>query len=164
MADNGSLAVDTALKAIAMGHGTECSLEMMPVEGRGYYPCIDIKPYRFVFTYGAVRAFVLMPDRSPYPIMDAPTDEPAFLREGPWNADMSGRVALWWSETIEGGAKRAEAARSESENQRAAEDQINSLNKKPDPPQATPPPTPPPAQSAQDTLEIDEDIQRILAN
>jgi len=161
-ADDGLAAIDTARRAISAGHGADCSLDMKPVARGGYYPCIDIPPYRIVFAYGSVKAFVIQKDRLPYPIMDAPQESPAFLRDGPWKSDMSARVALWWSDTVEGGARRVQETKERTENQKAAEDYVNKLMGKqeaPPEPKAVQPPT-----AAPDTLEVDEDIRKILAN
>jgi hypothetical protein len=161
-ADDGSSAIDTARRAIDMGYGTQCSLEMKPVERGGYYPCIDIDPYRIVFAYGTVRAFVVQKDRTPYLIMEAPQDAPDFLSEGPWKSDMSARVALWWADTVEGAAARRLDTQQQSENRKAAEEYVNTLmGKKETPPPAAPASEPAGAQAAD--LEIDEDIRQILA-
>ncbi|NTF17095.1 hypothetical protein G6L37_01455 [Agrobacterium rubi] len=161
-ADDGSAAIETARRAIAIGHGADCSLDMKPVERNGYYPCIDIAPYRFVFSYGSVKAFVIQKDRAPYPIMDAPIDAPEFLRDGPWKSDMSARVALWWSDTVEGGSKRLSELQGQTESQKAAEDYVSKMMGKQEAPPLVAAPQPP--ASSPDTTELDEDIKKILAH
>lgn len=157
-------AIDTARRAISMGYGAECSLEMKPVERGGYYPCIDIAPYRIVFLYGAVRGFVVQDGRAPYQIMEGTEDSPEFM-PGPWTDDMSARVSIWWHNTVEGGAKKLEDSRQQSEDKAAAEAYINKLNGKGEKPAATETVAAPPPQAAPaENMEVGDDIKQILAH
>jgi hypothetical protein len=165
-ADNDTTAIDTARRAISMGYGAECSLEMKPVDRGGYYPCIDIAPYRIVFLYGAVRVFVAQKDRAPFPVMEGPQDSPVFTIDGPWTADLSARVALWWRDTVEGGAHKAEEMQQNSESKKAAEEYVNKLRGKEDPkpaPQAQPA-AEAPIPSDTGSLEVGDDIRQILTH
>jgi hypothetical protein len=163
--------IDTAKRAISMGYGGECSLEMKLVDKGGYYPCIDIAPYRIVFVYGAVRVFVAQEGREPFPIMEGPQDSPVFTAEGPWTSDLSARVALWWRDTVEGGARKAEEVQRDSESKKAAEEYVNKLMGKGLPrfptevaPATNEPQTPAQPEASADSLEVTEDIRRILAH
>ncbi len=159
-------AIDTARRAISMGYGAECSLEMKPVERGGYYPCIDIAPYRIVFLYGTVRVFVAQKDRPPFPVMEGPQDSPVFTIDGPWTADLSARVALWWRDTVEGGARKAEEMQQQSESKKAAEAYVNKLMGKEEPKVApgAQPAAQPPATSDTESLEVGDDIRQILTH
>jgi hypothetical protein len=163
-ADSDTSAIDTARRAISMGYGAECSLEMKPVDRGGYYPCIDIAPYRIVFLYGAVRVFVAQKDRQPFPVMEGPQDSPVFTIDGPWTADLSARVALWWRDTVEGGAQKAKDVQQQSESKKAAEEYVNKLMGKEEPKAApaTPPAAQPAATSDTGSLEVGDDIRQIL--
>ncbi|MNU31219.1 hypothetical protein D3C71_197380 [compost metagenome] len=163
-AESDTNAIDTARRAISMGYGTECSLDMKPVDRGGYYPCIDIAPYRIVFLYGSVRVFVAQKDRSPFPVMEGPQESPVFTVDGPWTADLSARVALWWRDTVEGGAHKAQEMQQQSESKKAAEEYVNKLMGKEEPKAApaTPPAAQPTATADTGSLEVGDDIRQIL--
>jgi hypothetical protein len=164
-AETDTTALDTARRAISMGYGAECSLEMKPVESGGYYPCIDISPYRIVFLYGSVRVFVAQKGRAPFPIMEGPQDSPVFTIDGPWTADLSARVALWWRDHVEGGARQAAEVQRDSESKKAAEEYVNKLMGKDQPPPDQAPPVQQPAQTPDvESLEVGDDIRQILAH
>jgi hypothetical protein len=162
-------AIEMAKRAISMGYGARCSLEMIPVDRGGYYPCIDIAPYRIVFLYGSVRAFVVQDGRIPYQIMEGTEDRPAFA-DGPWTADMSARVSIWWHNTVEGGAKQLEDTRKQGEEKAAAEAYINKLNGKEEKkPVAAPAPVQVPEADAApagapENLDVGDDIKQILTH
>lgn len=163
-ADSDTTAIDTARRAISMGYGAECSLDMKPVDRGGYYPCIDIAPYRIVFLYGSVRVFVAQKDRPPFPVMEGPQDSPVFTIDGPWTADLSARVALWWRDTVEGGAQKAQDLQQQSESKKAAEEYVNKLMGKEEPKPAPQTAEEPPVTSDTGSLEVGDDIRQILTH
>jgi len=90
-------AVDTVSAALAKGYGATCSLEMQPVASGGYYPCLDIGPYRFVAEYGRTRGFVLTEGQPPFPVLVSDAAGARFEYQGTWVQDLPARVAQWWA-------------------------------------------------------------------
>lgn len=117
--------VDLARKAVDKGYGATCSLEMKPVEAGGYFPCLDFGPYRLVFAYGTVKGFVVQKGREPFLILTGPTEDPAYVRSGPWTADMPARLAMWWNDVVDGGAERQAERQKESDEERAAQEYVS---------------------------------------
>lgn len=160
MADGSGIVSEMAEKALARGYGATCSLEMKPVASGGYYPCLDFGPYRYVRGYGKVYGLVVQKGREPFLVMSGAPDAPSFIYDGPWQVDMPSRIVMWWNDTVEGMAAKADAQASASAEKKAAEDYISSLNgggAKADKPkeEAAQPASPP-------TEEISPDIKDIL--
>lgn len=163
--------VELARKAVDKGYGATCSLEAKPVEAGGYFPCLDFGPYRLVFSYGAVKGYVVQKGREPFLILSGPADDPDFVRGGPWTADMPARLAMWWNDVVDGGAARQAERQKQSDEERAAQEYVSKLMGKTEPTPAVPAPTapesPPPAESqaaAPVTSPIGDDIKQILAH
>lgn len=165
-AASGDIVADTARNAIAKGYGTNCSLEMMPVDRGGYFPCIDIGPYRVVFTYNSVKGYVIQKDKAPFLVLSGPAGAPSFVVDGPWSSDMPARVVMWWNNEVGGGAKKLEETQRASSEKKAAEEYVNKLMGKQEPADVAPgastpvvatPPQTPPAEG-----EIGDDIKLIL--
>lgn len=160
------IVTDIARKAISKGYGTECSLEMAPVARGGYFPCIDIGPYRVVFTYKSVKGFVIQKDKPPFLVLGGQADAPSFVVDGPWNADMPARVAMWWNDEVEGGSRKLEETQRASTEKKAAEEYVNKLmgRQEPAPIQQPPAAATPPAPSTAEAPpeEISDDIKQIL--
>lgn len=126
-ADGPEIVVDMAAKAMAKGYGATCSLEMKPTKRNGYYPCIDFGPYRFVKGYGKVYGLVVQQDKDPFLVMSGTPDSPAWLYDGPWQADMPARIVMFWNDTVEGGAAKRKSQEEASAEQKAAADYIRNL-------------------------------------
>ena len=114
-------AVEAVQAAIEKGHGAECSLSGEVVSTGGYFHCLDVGPYRFVSEYGRTRAFVIVDKQPPFAIMTTENGEPEFLVKGPWQTDLTTRVAKWWSDEIEGGRIDRETQEATSQRQMDAE-------------------------------------------
>lgn len=167
---------DLARRAVEKGYGATCSLEMMPVERGGYFPCLDFGPYRVVFTYGMVKGYVVQSGRAPFPVLSGPSDNPEFTRAGPWTSDMAARLAIWWNDVIEGGAERKAIQKQTTEEEQAAEAYVKKLMGNEAPKQAkpsmVPDPTPEPISSdapqpparTEPTSPIGDDIKQILSH
>lgn len=110
-----------AAEAMAKGYGATCSLENIPVKKGGYYPCIDIPPYRFVKSYGKIEGFVLTDGQPPFAVMRADESGANFLYVGPWTDHMAGHVAAWWDDEIGGGKVRREAEQASDKRRQDAE-------------------------------------------
>jgi len=119
---------EAAEKALEKGYGASCSLEMLPVEGGAYYPCLDFGPYRYVRKYGHSDIYVAMKDRKPFLVASGPAQAMKWTVVGPWMQDISGRMALWWADTVEGAALKKQMTEAEAEAQAAAAEYIRSLN------------------------------------
>lgn len=156
------LAAATAVaeRAISMGYGTECTLELEPAPGGlGYWPCVDFGPYRYIKGYGEARFAVTQEDRKPFVVAHGKNGQLAWLHDGPWQRDLRQRVVGWWSDVAGGGAARAQAEAERSEAAEAAAAYIRSLNGEPPvtPSQAEPEPGPSPVTEA-----ISPDARAIL--
>jgi hypothetical protein len=124
VADQMNQAVRIALKALDRGYGQTCDLKAMPAaKGAGYYPCVDIGPYRFVREYanaGYRTAGYLVAGGEPFRFLEAVGSSATLLVKGPWETDLLPR-AVKFEEDISGVAaerKRAlepEAKRIEAE-------------------------------------------------
>ncbi len=144
-ADNGAarIPIEIAEKAIAKGYGAMCSLNMMPVETDGYYPCIDMGPYRYVREYQRVSAFVLVKDAPPFKILGGTSDNPKFIVGGPWETDLAQRAVQYWNDIVEGGAASREKTQQESKARDNAASFIqNQIDKEAQETQKHPEPTP----------------------
>lgn len=162
LADGGpSIIVDMAERAIAKGHGTTCGLEMKPVAKGGYYPCLDFGPYRYVRGYGKVYGFVVQVGKQPFSVMSGSELSPAWTYDGPWKEDMPARMVLWWNDTVEGVAFRAESEAAASGERAAAEKYIRGIRGED---MAAPELVQPPAPVAPAlTEEMAPDILKLLA-
>lgn len=114
-------AIATVRSALDRGHGGSCSLSAEPVARGGYYPCLDIGPYRFVAEYGRMRAFVLIEGQAPFPILHSQSGQVEFLVRGPWQDDLAERVSTWWEDEVSGGRARREAQEQGTKRQSDAE-------------------------------------------
>ncbi|CAH1692040.1 conserved exported hypothetical protein [Hyphomicrobiales bacterium] len=114
-------AIATVRSALERGHGQSCSLSAEPVSRGGYYPCLDIGPYRFVAEYGRMRAFVLIEGQPPFPILHSEAGQVEFLVGGPWQNDLAERVSTWWDDEVSGGRARREAQEQGTKRQSDAE-------------------------------------------
>ncbi|BCB22505.1 hypothetical protein [Bosea sp. ANAM02] len=114
-------AIATVRSALDRGHGQSCSLSAEPVARGGYYPCLDIGPYRFVAEYGRMRGFVLIEGQPPFPILHAESGQVEFLVRGPWQDDLAERVSAWWEDEVSGGRARREAQEQGTKRQSDAE-------------------------------------------
>jgi hypothetical protein len=114
-------AIATVRSALDRGHGQSCSLSAEPVSRGGYYPCLDIGPYRFVAEYGRMRAFVLIEGQPPFPILHSESGQVEFLVRGPWQEDLAERVSTWWEDEVSGGRARREAQEQGTKRQSDAE-------------------------------------------
>ncbi len=121
-------AVETALAAMDRGYGAACSLANKPVPSGGYWPCVDIGPYRFVKEYGRVRAFVVVKDGDPYPIMVSTDGDAEFTVGGRWSQDMPRRVAAWWEDEVLRARQRRDAASGEDGRHAAADEAIRGFD------------------------------------
>lgn len=125
VADQMNQAVRIAIKAIDRGYGQTCDLKAMPsIAGNGYYPCIDIGPYRFVREYanaGYRIAGYLVAGGEPFRFLETTGLTANLLIKGPWETDLLPR-AVKFDDDISGAsaerkrmlepeAKRAEAER-----------------------------------------------------
>lgn len=126
----GPLISDLANRALKKGHGTECSLKFEPTKNRGYYPCLDFGPYRYVKAYGKSFVFVIQANKSPFKIMEGSYESLSFIHDGPWNSDVGPRLALWWNDVVEGNALKFEMDSAETKARTEAADYISSLNPK----------------------------------
>jgi hypothetical protein len=155
------VAIDLAEQAIAKGYGSMCNLEMKPVTTGGYYPCFDFGPYRYVRGYGKVAGYVIQKGKQPFPIFSGSKTSPTFTFKGPWETDVVSRMVMWWNDNIEDGSRKAKQEAKANENQSAAAEYINSLNKSSDdepPKDAQIKNTAPPAK----TEILTDDIRTIL--
>jgi hypothetical protein len=133
--------VDTVLAALDRGHGTMCDLSNRPAPRGGYFPCVDVGPYRFVKGYGTLSAFVVVADAAPFPVFRAGENGEEFLVRGQWMRDLAPRVAAWWSDEVGGGRERREAGEATSTRLRDAEREV--MRDYPQPPAAPVPPVAP---------------------
>jgi len=135
---------------LSRGYGSSCSLEMQPVERNGYYPCLDIGPYRFVEEYGRLRAFVISPGQPPFEILVSDAEGTRFSYKGPWETDLSKQVESWHAYEIGGGKQQAAAAMGEATRVGAARDTVSAYleSQQPVVVPAEEPLTPPAASSA----------------
>ena len=148
-------AMETVEAALQRGHGTTCSLEAVPVARGGYWPCVDIGPYRFVKEYGKTKAFVVLKDSAPYPILSSEGGNAEFLVSGEWTRDLPMRVTEWWEDEVQGGRTKKESAGAADTRRRDAEQAVGRFVSPPPPavhprteqtvPVETAPPPPPPA-------------------
>lgn len=109
---------------LSKGHGAMCSLEMQPVAQNGYYPCLDIGPYRFVAEYGRTRAFVVTPGQPPFEILVSDGAGTRFSYKGPWETDLANQVASWHAYEIGGGRTQQSVAADEAARVGAARDSV----------------------------------------
>ena len=116
-----SAAVEAAVAAMDRGHGTMCSLAAEPVVSGGYWPCVDVGPYRFVREYGRVRGFVVLKGQAPFQILVADERGADFTVTGRWTRDLGPRVAAWWDEEVLGGRRAREDAAGDDGRRAAAE-------------------------------------------
>lgn len=156
------VAIDLAEQAMAKGYGSMCNLEMKPVTTGGYYPCFDFGPYRYVRGYGKVTGLVIQKGKQPFPIFSGSKTSPTFIYKGPWENDVVSRMVMWWNDNIEDGSRKAKQEAKTAENQSAAAEYINSLNKisddKPSKAEKIEPTTPPAK-----TEILTDDIRSILS-
>lgn len=96
VADQMNQAVRIAVKAIDRGYGQTCDLKAMPAAaGNGYYPCIDIGPYRFVREYsnaGYRIAGYLVASGDPFRFLETTGATANLLIKGPWETDLLPRA------------------------------------------------------------------------
>jgi hypothetical protein len=124
VAEQMNQAVRIAVKALDRGYGQTCDLKAMPAARGGYYPCVDIGPYRFVSEYanaGFRIAGYLVAGGEPFRFLEATGATANLLIKGPWETDLLPR-AVKYEDDISGAsterkrmmepeAKRAEAER-----------------------------------------------------
>lgn len=143
-----------AQRAITMGYGAECSLEMKVVKVGGYYPCLDFGPYRIVVKYQHIAGFVVQEGFLPFKIFEGPAERPIFVRNGPWNEDVEIQMAKWWADVIDGGSIRRSELELQSTRRTAAERYIKSLQKKELPSAAENPQESKPTPPKQEVIDI----------
>lgn len=110
-------AVRIADEAIAHGYGTVCDLSAKPVTTNGYYPCVDIPPYRFVRTYSGGNWRLdgyLVAGGDPFRFMEAVGGHVTVLVKGPWENDLPARAAKFADDNSGVSAERARLAEPES--------------------------------------------------
>lgn len=115
---------DAVAAALERGHGTMCGLDNKPAPRGGYYPCLDIGPYRFVKGYGTLTAYVVLKDAAPFPVFRSGEQGEEFLVRGEWMRDLAPRVAAWWSDEIGGDRGRREAQEGAASRVRDAEREV----------------------------------------
>lgn len=150
---------DTALAqirdALNRGYGQTCSLEMQPVDQNGYYPCIDVGPYRFVVQYGHTSAFVLIQGQAPFRILDGTDSGANFEYQGPWVNDLPAQVAQWYDDEVLGARAAAQADASQAAREQAAGDAVTAYLKSLEPSSSSEPmPNPQPASPAPQVIYI----------
>jgi hypothetical protein len=118
-------------EALAKGYGAKCSLEHEPVATGGYYPCLDIGPYRFIKEYEKTSAFVVLEKAKPYPIGEVQNGDISFLVKGPWTRDLEYRISTWWADEIEGGRAKKEGDVDESRRRSEAEKAVKKFTDEP---------------------------------
>lgn len=104
VAERMAKAVAIANKAIDRGYGQTCDLKAMPAGRGGYYPCVDIGPYRFVREYanaGTRTAGYLVAGGEPFRIIESAGRVTQLLISGPWESDLLPR-ATRYDEDISG--------------------------------------------------------------
>lgn len=124
VAEQMNRAVQIAVKALDRGYGQTCDLKAMPAVTGGYYPCIDIGPYRFVREYanaGFRIAGYLVAGGEPFRFLETTGAHANLLIQGPWETDLLPRAVKFEDEIsgtsaerkrlMEPEAKRAEAER-----------------------------------------------------
>ncbi|MGY3582104.1 hypothetical protein ACVIGB_000973 [Bradyrhizobium sp. USDA 4341] len=109
-------AAQVADEAMAHGHGTTCDLSAKPVASGGYYPCLDIPPYRFVRAYsnGSWRLDgYLVADGEPFRFMTFDGRYSTVLVKGPWESDLPPRATKFADDTSGLSAERSRLAEPE---------------------------------------------------
>ena len=149
-----SQAVALVHSAIAKGHGVACSLEMLPVATGGYYPCVDVGPYRVILEYGRTRAFVIIPGQAPFEILVSDAAGTRFQSQGVWEADFDQRVSDWWNEVVMGGQASNIARQAEADRAAAAGGAVETYLKSLTPSAASSEPTEVPGQPVPQVIYI----------
>ncbi len=104
VADRMARAIAIASKAIDRGYGRLCDLKAMPSRTAGYYPCVDIGPYRFVRDYANASARMvgyLAAGGEPFRFVESAGRVTTLLVSGPWETDLLPR-AVKYDEDISG--------------------------------------------------------------
>lgn len=115
--DGLSRAARIADEAIAHGYGAVCDLSAKPVTANGYYPCVDIPPYRFVRTYSGGNWRLdgyLIAGGDPFRFMQAAEGRVTVLVKGPWEIDLPPRADKFADDNSGVSAERARRAEPES--------------------------------------------------
>lgn len=120
--------------ALLRGYGGVCSLAMEPVAQGGYFPCVDIGPYRFVEEYGRTTGFVIMDGQPPFRILVQDQEGTHFEVQGPWVQDLPVRVQDWFHAEVEGGRAEAELAQAAADRNAAAGGAVDAYIKSLEPP------------------------------
>jgi hypothetical protein len=104
VAERMAKAIAIASKAIARGYGQTCDLKAMPSRAQGYYPCVDIGPYRFVREYADASTRMvgyLVAGGEPFRFVESTGRATTLLVSGPWENDLLPR-ATSYDEDISG--------------------------------------------------------------
>jgi hypothetical protein len=116
VADSMAQAVRIASAAIDRGYGSTCDLKAMPAGTGGYYPCIDIGPYRFVREYaaGSRMAGYLVAGGEPFRFLETSGSAAVLLVKGPWETDLLPRATKYQEDITGATARRKEMLEPES--------------------------------------------------
>lgn len=109
VAEQMSRAVQIAVKALDRGYGQTCDLKAMPTPTDGYYPCIDIGPYRFVREYanaGFRIAGYLVAGGEPFRFLESSSAGTNLLIQGPWETDLLPRAVKFEGDISGANAER----------------------------------------------------------
>lgn len=130
--DGAGVVAEMAERILARGHGSTCSLAMLPVASGGYYPCLDFGPYRVVKEYGRFSGYVVRDGKSPYLVMTAGERGQGFVAAGPWESDMPARIVSFWNDVVEGGQERSRKSREADADRREVEEYVRRLSESAD--------------------------------
>lgn len=104
-------------EAMAHGYGETCDLSAKPVASGGYYPCLDIPPYRFVRAYAGGNWRMdgyLVADGDPFRFMEYSGGRVTLLVRGPWETDLPTRAVQFADDSSGLSAERTRLAEPET--------------------------------------------------